>query len=1492
MESRIGHRHHAAPSTPREGGWPLHRRGSSRGRALSGGSATGGKFRSVTLALLREAGRGSARALIALFVLLGCAVLSGAPTLTRADDGDKSVLGGLLSRALSTPSSRVAIGAVDGALSSDATIRDVAVGDRDGVWLKLDRARIVWRRLALLSGRLEVDSLEIGRLEVLRRPVPGPTPPEAKPDGKLLPDLPVKVEIKGFKLAELVLGEPVAGQPARLSAEGKARLGAASEGLDLQARAQRLDAAGRFLLTLLYVPNGDRLELKANLIEPAGGLLSKAAGIPGTPPIDFDLAGTGMLDAWTAKLDFAAGPEIGAKGGAKISRIGAERRLALDLAARIEGLVPGPAASVFAGTTKLDGGLAFADSGAFRIDRLELTSRTARLAAGGSLTRDRVADLTLQARALPTEGAVTKAGEAEIGMLVFDGSLKGAITAPTIRGNLDAAGLRSRESGLDRIEAHLGVAPQGDPAAQRFAITADGTVEGLRLADPALRRAVGSRAQITLRAASGPDGVIDISTLRLDSETARASYAGRVGQNTLTGTVDAALPDLAVFSGLAGRGLAGSLDAKARLNGDPARKALAADLTVTSAGLATGIAAADRVLGRAPSLQGRLAQSYDGYGFDHLRLEGAGLTATLQGEATSSAADVTGRLDLKSLADLDGRLTGRAGIDARMTGSLEHPQIAATLTAPAATADGKPIRNLRAEALLSDALLAPDGTLRLSGDVAGKVLTGGAHLARTGADWVLDRLSVDLGSVAVEGSATVAADSWLTAGSLSVRAGNLDDIAPLAPEPMAGRLDAAVTLSRDGGRQDAAIRATGAALRYGAYALTRLDADLRGRDLRAHPVLDGRLEADRLLAAGQQIDAVRLAANGSPAGSDVTLTAKSRGFGLDGAVRIVPADDTRIEIQRLSAARGSDRFALTGPATVTLRDGGAEIDGLSIGADSGRVTVTGRAGRDLDLRVAIRALPLSLARIAAPDLALSGTLDGEADLHGSAARPEGRYALTVSKLVTPQTRQAGLPPVDASAKGTLADGKASLDGRVTAGRGVALTVAGSLPVETGGPLDIRARGTLDASLANSLLSVGGQSVAGRIAIDGGVTGTLAAPRAQGSAALTGGRFNDPLNGIRLTDIDGRVTGRGDSLVVERLTAATRNGGRLSVTGRVALEPDFPGQFHVTADKAELVSSPLMTAVSSVDLTLAGPLVRTPRVAGRIDVVSIDVAVPDRLPATIRPLPGVRHVNTPPDARVRLAQRADRKAAAAPSRRPKKPAVPFDATLDVRVDAPSRIFVRGRGIDAELGGSLRVTGTSRAPNAVGAFAMRRGRLELVGQRLDFSRGRLTFAGSLTTPDLDFAAETKAGDVTARVAVSGPADAPQFALTSDPVLPQDEILSRLLFKKAAGGLSPFQALQLAQAVAQLSGGASGPDVFEQARKGLGLDSLDVSTGASGGPALGASRYISDRVSVGVKAGAKPADTAVGVDFDVTRRIKLKGEAGSDGRTSLGVGAEYEW
>jgi translocation and assembly module TamB len=238
------------------------------------------------------------------------------------------------------------------------------------------------------------------------------------------------------------------------------------------------------------------------------------------------------------------------------------------------------------------------------------------------------------------------------------------------------------------------------------------------------------------------------------------------------------------------------------------------------------------------------------------------------------------------------------------------------------------------------------------------------------------------------------------------------------------------------------------------------------------------------------------------------------------------------------------------------------------------------------------------------------------------------------------------------------------------------------------------------------------------------------------------------------------------------------------------EAGFPGQLQVAGSRAELVSSEIATVVANLDLALAGPLARTPRIGGRVDLVSMDVSIPDRLPATLRPLPGTRHLAPPPQVRARLV-----KAERAAVRQSRRGPAPFDASFDLLLSAPNRIFVRGRGVDAELGGNLRLTGTSRQPVAVGAFELRRGRLSVAGQRLDFSRGRLAFTGDLA-PALDFVAETRAGDVKAQVAITGPASQPVFALTSEPALPQDEVLSRLLFAKASGNLSAFQALQLAQ------------------------------------------------------------------------------------------------
>jgi translocation and assembly module TamB len=139
------------------------------------------------------------------------------------------------------------------------------------------------------------------------------------------------------------------------------------------------------------------------------------------------------------------------------------------------------------------------------------------------------------------------------------------------------------------------------------------------------------------------------------------------------------------------------------------------------------------------------------------------------------------------------------------------------------------------------------------------------------------------------------------------------------------------------------------------------------------------------------------------------------------------------------------------------------------------------------------------------------------------------------------------------------------------------------------------------------------------------------------------------------------------------------------------------------------------------------------------------------------------------------------------------------------------------------------------------------------------------------------------------VTGPALQPAFQISSNPSLPEDEILSRILFQKSAGSLSAFQALELANAVATLSGQA---DAFENVRKSLGVDSLDISTSATGGALVSATRAINDRVSVGVTTGARPQDNGVNLNFDVNRHVRLQVGADSSGGSSAGVGLDWEY
>jgi translocation and assembly module TamB len=1402
---------------------------------------------------------------------------------------DRGIVADLISKALSSDTSQVSIGAVDGALSSDVTIRDIVLSDRDGPWLRLDRVRLIWTRTALLLRRLEVNRLEIGKLEILRKPLPQPAA-AAVDNSPILPELPLKVIVTAFQLGELSLSEPVLGTAARLGATGAATLGPPSEGLNLTLDARRLDRPGEFTIRLGFIPQSTRLQIAAKFDEPAGGLIARVAGLPGEPPVKLDLNGDGPLDAFRSNLVFTAGETIGAQGSANLSRAGAGRDLALALDARIEGLMPAPVAPVFAGSTRLDGAVGIRDDGGVDIRNLALVSALARLDVLGRYNADKTLDIRVTAAARPNANGKTVAAETEIGKLAFDATLKGPAAGPAIVATLDAADARLPLGTLGKLTARFTATPSGTigEAGTRIALVSDGEATGVALKDDGIARIVGDRIGFTLRGTGNDDATADFETLRLAMSGVELDYKGKLGQARILGQARAVLPDLSRLNALAERKLAGRAELKADLDATPRSNAYGAVLAGHIDDLSTGEAVLDRLLAGNLTLAGQVGSVAGSATVTNLRVAGRHATITADGAINRERSDLRVALALPDLRRADPRLSGKGDITLQLTGPQDRLDATAKIAVANATALGRPMPRLTIDAVIRDLQGALDTQATLAGEIDAKPATGTVKLARAPDDgWNLSNLDLSIGSVRLNGALTLDQASR-AAGRLTLAARNLDDLSPLALTKLGGQLNADVTLAVTEGRQNLDLSARGQRLAAPSITIDRLDATVGARDIYGKPALDAGIAIDRAVVSGEAISAIRFDSKGAPEASAFTLSAAARGFALNGAGRLVPAEPLRLELASFEARRDGRRIALSQPASLSFPTGGVEIANLALAIDAGRLTLDGRAGESLDLRVTARNVPLSAARIAAPKLDLAGTLNAEAQVTGTPNALSGPWKLQIAGLATPETRQAALPPISIDGSGRLNGDRTSIEAALNAGRAANLTVRGTAPLNATGALDLSAQGRVDAAIANPMIAAQGQRVTGALALDLRAAGSASAPRLSGNATFSNGSFTDALQGVRLTDIAARIAANGDNLAIERISARAANGGTISANGQVRLDPaaGFPGTLRIQGERAQLVSNGIVTAVANLGLDIAGPLAQRPRVSGRIDVVSLDVAVPDRLPASLRPVDGIKHIKAKGTAAARLA--------AAKKAQPKgkgrgRPAPAFDAALAFVVSAPNRVFIRGRGIDAELGGEIRVGGSLAAPALDGGFELRRGRLSVLSQRLDFSRGRLSFTGG-TIPELDFVAETRASDVTAKILVTGPADQPAFAFTSQPDLPQDEVLSRILFARASGSLSPFQALQLAQTAAQFAGGG-GDDSFERLRKSLGVDNLDIQVGA-GGPTIGASRYIGDNVSIGVKAGTKPEDSGVSIGIDVTRRLKVQAETGADGSASVGVGAEWEY
>jgi translocation and assembly module TamB len=326
----------------------------------------------------------------------------------------------------------------------------------------------------------------------------------------------------------------------------------------------------------------------------------------------------------------------------------------------------------------------------------------------------------------------------------------------------------------------------------------------------------------------------------------------------------------------------------------------------------------------------------------------------------------------------------------------------------------------------------------------------------------------------------------------------------------------------------------------------------------------------------------------------------------------------------------------------------------------------------------------------------------------------------------------------------------------------------------------------------------------------------------------------------------------------------------------------PVDLRIKADHAQPVVSKLVTATLNADLHISGTARERLEIAGKIDLGRTLIGIPNSLP---------------PNVVVLDVRRRGKAAAATPDKQ-------LVIGLDVDVQGPQEILVQGRGLDAEMGGELHLSGTTDTPLVSGGFDLQRGSFSLAGNKLSFTTGRVSFNGAglknKIDPTLDFTAQSTVGSVTATLRITGLADAPQFEFTSSPVQPQDEIMALLLFGAPATQLSAVQLAQVGAMLATLGGvgGDGSLNPLVKIQKSLGLDRLTVGAGTTNtatgtensGASIEAGRYISRRIYIEAKQSTT-GTSQLEADVDLTKHLKLQTRVGNGTATVVGTTPEND-
>jgi len=1404
---------------------------------------------------------------------------------------------------------QIKIGKITGIIPFNIRLDELTISDGRSEWLVVESAFLSWSPAYLIKGKIYINELSAAavRLKHLPDAFKGK---EKRKHGKIaLPNAIPPLHINRLVLERFYLGESILGSPAvftmngRLIAEHNEKILRGSLHVDRKDGAKALYYIDWFL-TGQTTPE---LELDVRVQEEKEGLLTRLLGLKETRLVAISLKGKGPINPWKGRLT-AREDSLGA--------IETTLEFMIKEGLRLKG----------DGQIMLSQGLVEKDLQPLMMSQKTLFHFDSQVHAGNEIEIHRVflendgITLKLAGRI----GIVKKHIQSNFHLRIDDLSRFKDLVKNRVQGNLDLQGqvtgnlqqprailsVTLKEPGLGEIRAsnivlNVQLTPIMTSTSNFQGLSAEmtGHMKGLthKNQGPLIP---GGECQWALGAEIKKEDLINVNRLEVSGKDFVARFSGQLnsGSYVIDGNTSVEIHDLSSLSHIIRTKVHGSARIDAHLKGNLRTRSLSADIKGRIARFAP-----------LPALLAPLMKEEVTYAC-HTRLEeGRHLTVTdlkvrsAVGEMGGMASldlqtrDVSaqGRLRLPRLAVFSkpvGRsLEGALEIEMDVGGALNDPRIKAHATVSSVRMEDIKISKAVISLLARNVLHKPEGDVKIHLQGSGHSLKAVSNFTFIHPLLSLNDLSVNAPGTDVAGDLKIHLKGPILKGVLRGIFNDLPSFSSLFGKKIDGKAEFDVVLSEADGRQDVALDLRGKRLGTGYGTADSLTLSARLKNVFQAPEGTAEVEINSFKKEKLEIHHIILKAEGQKERAAFTAHASGHyqeDFQLEtmGSIGLVPRDHN-IRLSLLKGSFGELAGSATKPVVIRKTADYYILEGVDFQLGEADFQASGRVGSELmtfDAR--LNGMPLSLLQsFGYPELL--GTAMARIHMEGRVSSPEADMEIRIKAIKLKNPVFQILPPANLSAHMTLKNHilQAALSLEDLAAKPVKadlylpVTVSFSPFVFSPKSQD-SLKGQIFAEIKlerlTSLFYLEDHTLRGNLVIDLVVEGNIEKPALKGHVRLSDGVYEHARSGTLIKDIQIGASMTEDRFTLEKAYATDGENGKIVAKGQLHLLPKkgLPLQLELHLDNIALVRRDDLTVTTNGKLDLAGSI-KEMKVSGPLTVGPAEFRIPRTLPPDVKDLK-VEEINLPAQ-RPRLTQKSPQKNTGR-------------LKLDLSLEIPGRVFLRGRGLDSEWKGKIRITGSERQPAVTGSLSVIRGRYTFFGKPFSLTKGVIYFGGDIPpSPKFDVIAEHSSSDINCRILVSGNPSTLTVNMESDPPMPSDEILAHLLFGRRASNITPFQALRLAQALDSLRGGGDGIfDFMDRTRRLIGVDELNIkqSDDKGGETSVSVGKYMRDNVYVEVEQGLGPDTGKVSVEIELTPHTAIETDMGANGES--GIGLNWKW